>query len=308
MNIKVSLMGGLGNQLFQLSFALSLAKEDSVNLIPILGNSRRNSRGEVEIASFILPDGIRIQEDSVLNSRIISAGLSRGLRAASTKRNGFLIGAIEKAIPILSGRILQKISFARGVGSTVREVHDQSILYIGYFQSHKFTSDFEVFAKLMNLSPKLSNPALDLSIREVTGSRPILLHVRLTDYLMEGSFGLPDKFYYREAIELASKTCGDVEIWIFSDDPKNALNFLPAEFAHRYRLAPVFEETVHNFELMRYFAGFIIANSSFSWWAAHLRKNRDAPVIHPWPWFRQGLHDRKDLVPEAWVSLPSGLA
>ena len=142
---------------------------------------------------------------------------------------------------------------------------------------------------------------------EESEKKPILLHVRLTDYLDEDSFGSPSEIYYRRAIELASKTCGEVDIWVFSDDPLNALNFLPAEFEHRYRLAPLFEETVHNFELMRHFSGFIIANSSFSWWAAHLRRNRQETDIYPWPWFRQGLHDRKDLAPEDWIGLSSDL-
>ena len=55
--------------------------------------------------------------------------------------------------------------------------------------------------------------------------------------------------------------------------------------------------------LFRYGAGYVIANSSFSWWAAWSRHDRTAKVIHPKPWF-VGLDTPLNLTPPDWESLP----
>ena len=45
----------------------------------------------------------------------------------------------------------------------------------------------------------------------------------------------------------------------------------------------------------------IIANSSFSWWAAHFNTNPNKMVCYPSQWFGQAAsHDTRDLCPEEW--------
>jgi hypothetical protein len=46
----------------------------------------------------------------------------------------------------------------------------------------------------------------------------------------------------------------------------------------------------------------IIANSSFSWWAAWLNDNADKIVICPNKWFGTGFHQLyDDIFPEKWI-------
>ena len=61
---------------------------------------------------------------------------------------------------------------------------------------------------------------------------------------------------------------------------------------------------VEVWSLMRHFSGYIIANSSFSWWGAFLRMDKSAPVCVPKPWFK-GMRDPNLLIPADWIQVES---
>lgn len=47
----------------------------------------------------------------------------------------------------------------------------------------------------------------------------------------------------------------------------------------------------------------IIANSSFSWWGAYLNQNREKTVCYPAKWFQNNEINTKDLCPSTWVKI-----
>jgi hypothetical protein len=47
----------------------------------------------------------------------------------------------------------------------------------------------------------------------------------------------------------------------------------------------------------------IIANSSFSWWAAYLNSNTSKIVVAPTQWFNDSSYYQNDIIPNEWVRI-----
>ena len=114
--------------------------------------------------------------------------------------------------------------------------------------------------------------------------------------------------YYEEAVQKAFKTNKFDLVLIFSDDmswvSSNFLTILPKNvkkiLVHKsFNLLE--SETI---KLMSLCNGIVLANSSFSWWAAYLGKNFYPRSIYaPSRWFRG---EDKNLVLPDWVKIDTG--
>jgi hypothetical protein len=158
----------------------------------------------------------------------------------------------------------------------------------GYFQSHLY-SERSISAVRQALRPRreLVDDAV-AKVPECAAPNAIGLHVRRGDYL--GLYDV-DKYshclpgYYRDAVALLRKRHGqDAPVVVCSDD-------LPWCRRHLKLAEPlVFADTgsaLGDFCVLYRCAHAVIANSSFSWWAAHLKEDEGASVIAPHPWYQK---------------------
>ena len=131
------------------------------------------------------------------------------------------------------------------------------------------------------------------------------IHVRRGDYVSNvKSFdfhGICEVTYYKNAIEQLNAKLDNPTYFIFSDDVqwvRNNFNFIS-----NYTLVSdnAEQNNFEDFRLMRFCKHQIIANSTFSWWAAWLSDNPKS-VIAPSKWFGPNNADKltKDLFPEEW--------
>lgn len=150
----------------------------------------------------------------------------------------------------------------------------------GYFQSYRYFSGQEEYLGKV-LCPK---------IMRLTKNKTAV-HVRRDDYLKLGKcYEILDIGYYERAMEFIG---GD--FLIFSDDPV----WCRQKFKHTV----YHEDEVSDFAMMISCKSHIIANSSYSWWAAWLSRQLGISqrVIAPSHWFGPALkHDTKDLIPRDW--------
>jgi hypothetical protein len=234
----------------------------------------------------------------------MSAESSKSDRKTSSKV--FSTYFVKKCIQVMSGKQVARINSGLGFDQNFLKM-DKSQYLIGYFQTFKLASKPEVFSKLYDLEPEGINKLIEGTISELKSNFVVILHIRLGDYLQEKNFGVPDTSYYRAAIKRIMLIESNIKIWIFSDDLCRAKTILPREFLDLYyyfnepMLTPA--ETL---QIMRYGSAYIIANSTYSWWAAFLSKSTRPTIVAPTPWF-MNIKEPNELCPEEWIRIHAKL-
>ena len=93
----------------------------------------------------------------------------------------------------------------------------------------------------------------------------------------------------------------DIEnVLIFSDDIEWTKTVFRDEKFHIIENEPDYMDLY----IMSMCTNNIIANSTFSWWAAWLNKNPDKIVISPKQWFSDEYeHSVEDSIPNSWIKI-----
>ena len=176
-----------------------------------------------------------------------------------------------------------------------------NVSLIGYYQTPKYFNHIkDEIRKDFTFRPPILEPCKDM-MEEMT--EPVALHIRRGDFItnVENHYnqGLD---YYEEALKKFDR---HQQVIIFSDDTEWCNNqelFKPDRFLISEGNSPYVDMC-----LMTMCTGFIIANSTFSWWPAWLSIAEDKKVVYPKQWF--GIsgytkdHDVSDLFPRRWIKI-----
>jgi len=175
----------------------------------------------------------------------------------------------------------------------------------GYWQDIKFLETiYPSIKKELTLKDSFITDELRQISSDMQNTLSVSMHIRRTDYLHSKNaemFTQLSPLYYEKALNILSDFVGDdIILYIFSDDPDYvAENF---QFIHNYNyfLMPL-REAYQDMYLMSHTKHHIIANSSFSWWAAALSDFNDSITIIPHKWFK---HDPSpNIYFKKWISL-----
>lgn len=158
----------------------------------------------------------------------------------------------------------------------------------GYWQGQKYFKESaeEIRQELQPLEPyKMEDNSLSI-------------HVRRTDYVgLQDTHPVQTLSYYESAIDLLNHTGN---IYIFSDDIewcKQNFKFKNMHFIHN-------EDPLIDLWMMSACEKNIIANSTFSWWAAWLNNHPNKRVVCPKNWFGpKAPYSDKDILDNDWIKL-----
>jgi hypothetical protein len=299
----VVLNGGLGNQLFQLAAAMFHGRD--VSLIQNMGNVRTDKENIPDLLAYRLPPRVRTVRVSGRRTltRMSNHLLFRGARRQDMAGLRRLLPHCLRLGLGVQGILCSQLVVGQGLGFCEIPAGWGSALLIGFFQTYRWASRPDILQQLRNL--ELVEPdGLD-SWRELAEvERPLVVHVRLTDY-KQVSFGIPTPAYYATAIREALAEASEYgAIWLFSDALDEARSFLPEHLELPLRnVDTTGQSPAYTLDVMRLGRGFVIANSSFSWWGSFLSRHQGARVIAPTPWFSD-CESPRDISPPHWKCLP----
>jgi len=170
----------------------------------------------------------------------------------------------------------------------------KNIKFKGYFQSEKYFIDYKDEIKdLFKLTPKLEELA-NIEIQKIKGndSTPlVMVHIRRGDYVKSKKHTVQPLSYYNESqSKIEQHLMLRPRYVYFTDDPewvKNNFTLDENDVIFSSKSLKDYEE----FAVMQKCDHFIIANSTFSWWAAWLSNTHPdgiKKVYAPFQWFSYG--------------------
>lgn len=177
-----------------------------------------------------------------------------------------------------------------------------NVILDGYWQSFKYFENASDTVRKVFHFPMPSQAENISLIKQIKESESVSIHVRRGDYNTERgkSFhGLLDKTYYDKALADITEYTKKPTLFVFSDE----IEWCKANLAFSHPTIFVDSNSpntgAQDMQLMSSCKHNIIANSSFSWWAAWLNTNPHKRVYAPKNWFKN-VEAVKDRIPPKW--------
>ena len=289
--------GGLGNQLFQISRALKISPQRQIRVIDASSDNSANDvfqHFKTESAIIIKISGWKKAINKILVAWMLRS--SGNNLVGKILQKLFIVPSV--LCKIVNGR-KSRLCRITDLGFQDR-LDEQPNVLIGYFQSHLYV-DKKLLESAMELKISPEAKAIIESYREeAIFENPLLVHVRLGDYLNESAIGTLGLDYYLKAFYEMERKQQVNSIWLFSDDPQRAIEIFPVEIQKRIKIISEPGLTaMENLQIMRLCKNYVIANSTYGWWSAQLSWSENAEVFFPKPWF-MSMKDPNELAPKTW--------
>ena len=282
--VNVFLQGGLGNNLFQYALALHLSKLGyTVNLV--------NQEHEL----YSLFRKIELNNDNYFKKRF-----SNNINLLIKKQ----IKRIKHALPTKLKRIIvnpknrlphgnEKLTLTRNnylyeddlklnpkYPRNLNEIEITGNVLIGFWLTTFFADD--VYNQLIsNIRQEYKFQRVARLKSNIDFYNSVAIHIRGGDYLSEEYFNILTSDYYLKAIKYFNRYLASPKYYVFTDDlifAKKILKSIKEDFVFikDYKF-----NHINEFKLLMSFKHYIIANSTYSWWASYLSTSADKSIVAP---------------------------
>lgn len=307
--IYINIKGGIGNQCFQ--YALGRAIQLNGYDVRYDIRSFQNYRHSYRLDFFNTKVDLATKEDFTVIDKTLASFKSKSVPFMG--RNNFFLKLI-KYLWILYDRM----TYVYNPFIKDHSLYDKRLLsptglkyYDGYWaKPYYFRNISDILKSELSLKDEYFNEDfIRIKQKITTSSVPcVALHVRRGDYLDAVNsqiFYSLNADYYKSAIRYFKSKFDFIRFFVFSNDIKWCKQNFPGDF--EFIDDSIKLSDFHEFELIKLCKHQIIANSTFSWWAAWLNENPEKIVIAPAKWYSNPKLQRRykngNLIPDTWLKL-----
>lgn len=277
--IYIEIMGGLGNQLFQIFCGIAYSLE---NRIPFKINANK-----FDLVSPVDNISKRPTYWSTFLSNLSKFTYQQQLTIPTYNEPSF----IYNKIPAIN----------------------EDFKLRGYYQSYKyFDGQFTNICNMINLNNQ-KKEIYEKYNHYFNNKKIICIHFRIGDYVKnQAMHPILNSTYYIKSINYLNSQLSDFsnyEILYFGEQADNTLiesfiTEIKTEFKNKFTIIDYAIPDWEQLLLMSLCHHNIIANSTFSWWGAYFNTNSDKIVCYPSLWFGKHCNiNTKDLFPNDWINI-----
>lgn len=298
--IRVQIVDGLGNQMFQYAYARMLQhyyKE------PIIINTKKlemSGEREFGLSHFKLNKNVHISKgmikeiDYIKMSQMYKHFERKNIDSENTCN--LFYEFYEKGYSMTYGPTTFEYYPFQHVKRSNKYV-------IGYFQAAQYLTPIEEHIKRelqIKTPPSQANREMLKSIRS---DEAVCVHIRRGDYLKRSQkcLNLCNEDYYLKAMKYIAEHTEHPVFYIFSNSHKD-LKYIKENYHFEYEVKYVDLENAayEELRLMTACRHFIISNSTFSWWAQYLSGSLHKIVMAPSQWIELEGAKSSNLYLENW--------
>lgn len=280
-----NLMGGLGNQLFQIFATIAYAKD--TNRKAVFPYSEELRTGTIRSTYW----------HSFLNGLLSTTTYGDNMY----KQNTVLMGY----------PALREGGFAY---HEIPNIKTNNIMLNGYYQSYKYFEKYKDYIyELINLGKQQQDMREKYGVYFDNDTTSVSMHFRIGDYKkIQECHPVMTYDFYDKAIDKIRTTinASTIKILYFHENVDTVdVNVIIDKLKQKHPTIEFqrVEDSLKDWEqmlLMSCCDHNIIANSTFSWWGAYFNTNDSRIICYPSLWFGEKLqHNTDDLFPSNWVKI-----
>jgi len=269
--IRIVMLGRLGNNLFQYALGRVLSEKHGVPLV--MDGSWFNAEGWNQVRCIRQLPGFTQGRAKVV--RRCSLGARALLKATGRHYWEY------RGVPVL-----RESETDQSYDPRFMEAPADCMLF-GYFQTPLYFQSIE-----SRLREELSTHDLGLEkgherlADQLRQHDSVAVHVRRTDYTGNPNLDLCGPAYYAKAMDRMRASVNNPFFHVFSDDPSWCRKHFTSGDTSVVEQDSASSPLTH-LHLMSLASHHVMANSSYSWWAAWLGKKESQQVLMPSRWFSE---------------------